>query len=150
MPDLLRLHVQHWPNVRFSPPKKPIAETESCVGPLLAMGADPGFTRNRTSKRNATGGGNANAHDPFGSLAAISSPDLGSANQIVCERYPFNYNRSAAAAGLRATPLPRRRLHLDTRLLGLRGLRVLLGARHVGVSARTRFALDSGLLGLGR
>src|SRR3954462_2022906 len=59
---------------------------------------------------------------------------------------------SAGTPDLRTAALPSGRLYLDARLLGVRsGLRrLLLGPRHMGGSARSRFALDSRLLGLGR
>ncbi len=53
-------------------------------------------------------------------------------------------------AGLRAAPLPGRRLSLDAWLLGLGGRRLLLGPGRMGAAARSRLPLDSGLLGLGR
>src|SRR5258706_15633933 len=64
------------------------------------------------------------------------------ANQLV------HYDWAAPSAGLRAARLPRRRLPLDSRLLGLGGWRLLLGARHLDARTGTRFSLDPQLLGL--
>jgi hypothetical protein len=54
----------------------------------------------------------------------------------------------AGSAGIRAAALSRRRLHLDSRLLGLGRRQLLLGTRRVGTSAGNRFALDSSVVGL--
>ena len=59
-------------------------------------------------------------------------------------------HRSSAHPGLRAAHRPRLRIHLDSRLLGLRRRRLLLGRRRLGLSALRRRALDARLLGLGR
>src|SRR5262245_35769973 len=64
----------------------------------------------------------------------------------------LRFLRSSRSSGLRTAAVSRRRLHLDSGLLGLgwRIWRLLLGSRHMGASSGTRFLLDSRLLGLGR
>ena len=52
------------------------------------------------------------------------------------------------AARLRAAALPRRRLYLDARLLGLRPRGLLLGARDLVLTPLRRPALDARLLGM--
>src|SRR5882724_8255520 len=56
-------------------------------------------------------------------------------------------DRSSGFACVRPAHLPWTWLHLGSRLLGLRPGRLFLGSGHVGGTARSRSALDSGVLG---
>src|SRR5271165_2226692 len=56
--------------------------------------------------------------------------------------------RTSCFAGVRATPLPRRWVPLDARLLGLRPGWLLLGSWGLGEAATCGRSLDAGLLGL--
>ena len=86
----------------------------------------------------------------FYSLNVIRTPDAGYTSRIVSANHPFDRDRSAAASGLRAGHLSFRWLYLDSRILGLRPGRILLGARYVGNGAGARSPLDPWLLGMGR
>ena len=55
---------------------------------------------------------------------------------------------TATPADLCPTPVSGRRLHVDTRLLGLGTRRILLGAWNLGTAAPNRIAVDPGVLGL--
>src|SRR6267154_6710674 len=64
----------------------------------------------------------------------------------------FGGIRSSGVAGLRATDLSGRRLHLDAGILGMGRRRsgLLLGAGDLGASPASWISVDSGILGLGR
>src|SRR4029077_20304455 len=81
-------------------------------------------------------------------LARSSHPDYSSF--LFRGGSDFREHRPARAARLRAAALPRRRLHLDARLLGLPPRRLLLGSRHMGDTTDRGCALDTRLLGMGQ
>jgi len=91
-----------------------------------------------------------NEYFAFRSLLLARASHVGSTGRIFCRRLHLRDNCAASAARLCAAALSRRRLYLDTWLLGLRPRRLLLGARNLGPAAGSGLPVDPRLLGLGR
>ncbi len=92
-------------------------------------------------------------HDENTSLGSKCSADRCSGHfahpHIRSGRYRnIDYNRTAAAAGVCTTRLPRAELYLDSWLLGLGAIRLLLGSWYMGDGSSRWPALDARLLGL--
>src|SRR5579872_4526288 len=93
-------------------------------------------------------GGKHNVQNSRHTLSSFRAGNARCFSGILRANWNFHSHRPATVAGLRTTHLPRRWVHLDTRLLGLRPRRLLLGARYVGTCTSTRIPLDSAMVGM--
>src|ERR1700687_955135 len=93
---------------------------------------------------------NHNAYRLPHPFAAVRTFTAGYVGGIVRANRHIDQLRPARTTGLRAAPLSRRWLSLDTRILGLCRRRLLLGAGYVGDGSGRLFPVDSSLLGLER
>ena len=64
-----------------------------------------------------------------------------------CGGEHIGWHASASLACLSAAICAGTRLHLDTRILGVGGRRIFLGARGVDAPSRTRAVMDAWILG---
>src|SRR6185437_13678498 len=78
---------------------------------------------------------------------AHGSPADCQRRSVICH---VRQRRSPSDTCLCSTDVPRSRLSVDSRLLGIRPARLHLDRRSVGTAASTRHALDPCLLGMGR
>src|SRR5215467_4033623 len=96
------------------------------------------------------GQGETNADSTFASRLLTDAAASGHHNLGLRRGRHFGDDWSPGAAGLYPAAMSRRRLYLDSGLLGVRSGGLLLGPRNVGAASHNRRALDARLLGLAR